>query len=144
MLSTGCLQIRTRKINISQMVGVAEWASGLSSREDKSRSCIQPYLEPASRFRGKDNKGNTTTIFVAVRNLSISPPPLRLKNYLTSTFSWSKYDRRDVTYILRKPIEMEEPSSQTKFLQRDRYCIKKRRRINFVYISGYGVSKIPE
>lgn len=49
-----------------------------------------------------------------------------------------------MTYVLTKAIEMETPSSQTEFLQRDRCCIKIGKRIDYVYIFGYHVSKIPE
>lgn len=55
------------------------------------------------------NAGNTTTAFLAVRNLSMftsTPTPNKLSHIGVLLV---KCDERDMTYILRKAIEMEDP-----------------------------------
>ena len=115
-LSTGCFQ--KRKITISKMVGVAGWAPGLNL----SRSC------------GKGNKDSTATTFFAVQNASMftSAPTPNTLAHIGVPLSGG-----NVTYILRKAIELEGPDL---IPQHDIYHIKKERMINYVYISSYHVS----
>lgn len=87
-LSTGCFQ--KRKITISKMVGVAGWALGLNL----SRSC------------GKGSKDSIATTYFAVRNASMftSAPTPNALAHIGVPLSGG-----NVTYILRKAIELEGP-----------------------------------
>lgn len=88
-LSTWCFQIRTRKITVSQMAGVAQWASGLNSRENKPRPCSRPYLEHISRSSGTGNKNNTQWQHFSRLHVNLRPYPQHITSH------WRSLERRE-------------------------------------------------